>query len=48
MLKEGETGLVKVTVLGPQASFAGATRNGVTSSAYGYYPASYKISKGGR
>lgn len=48
VLKEGETGMVKVTVLGPQASFAGTTRNGVTSSAYGYYPASYKVSKAGR
>jgi hypothetical protein len=48
VLKEGETGLVKVTVLGPQASFAGTTRNGVTSSAFGFYPASYKVSKAGR
>lgn len=48
VLKEGETGQVKVTILGPQASFAGSTRNGVTSSAFGYYPAAYKISAGGR
>lgn len=48
VLKEGETGLVKVTVLGPQASFAGSTRNGVASSAHGYYPAAYKVSPAGR
>ena len=43
VLKPGQTGVVKVEILGPQNSYAGTTRNGVTTSAFGDYPSSYKI-----
>jgi len=37
-IRSGQTGVVRVTILGPQAGFAASVRNGVTSSAYGPYP----------
>jgi hypothetical protein len=48
VLKVGEAGVVKVTVLGPGTSFAGVTRNGVTSQPFGFYPATYRVGKAGR
>jgi hypothetical protein len=45
VLKAGEMGVVRVTVLGPGGAFTGTTRNGVTSNAFGFYPGSYKVSK---
>jgi hypothetical protein len=45
VLRPGETGVVEVTLTGPQASFAGSVRNGVSSNAYGPYPSSFKVSK---
>lgn len=43
VLKLGQTGKVKVTILGPTAGFVGSTRNGITSSAYNNYPGAYQI-----
>ena len=43
VLKPGQTGAVKVEIMGPQNMFQGTTRNGVTTSAFGQYPSSYKI-----
>lgn len=37
VLKPGQTGVVKVTILGQQPTFVGSTRNGITSSGYGAY-----------
>jgi hypothetical protein len=42
-LKEGQTGVVKVTILPGQPSYQGATRNGITSYAYGPFSFSYKV-----
>ncbi len=42
-LKMGETGLVKVTILPGRESYEGSTRNGITSSSWGSYSASYKV-----
>jgi hypothetical protein len=36
-LRPGQTGAVRVRVLGPQNGFAGTTRNGVTSAPWGAY-----------
>ncbi len=45
ILKPGQTGTVKVTILAPPAVFVGSTRNGVSSMAYGGFPGAYKVSK---
>ena len=43
-LKPGETGIVRVKMMGNLAMYAGATRNGLASSNYSGYPG-YEISK---
>lgn len=43
VLKVGQTGNVKVTILGPSVGFVGSTRNGITSSNYTNYPGAYRI-----
>src|SRR5262245_17253893 len=45
VLKVGETGVVKVTLVAPPPTFQGGTRNGVTSSPYGAYPGAYTVEK---
>jgi hypothetical protein len=45
VLKDGETGVVKVTIVAPQAAYQGETRNGVTSAAYGPWPGAYTVEK---
>ena len=45
VLKNGQTGVVKVTIVDPPPTFAGTTRNGVTSSPYMAYPSAFKVSK---
>lgn len=42
-LKAGQTGYVRVTILGPTANFNGSTRNGLTSSNFQNYPGAFKI-----
>jgi hypothetical protein len=37
VLRSGEAGQVRVTVVGPQPAYVGSTQNGFTSSAYGGY-----------
>ncbi|MGI8980027.1 MAG: LCCL domain-containing protein [Pirellulaceae bacterium] len=44
LLKHGETGIVKVKIMGNLPSFVGATLNGLSSSSYSGYPG-YEISK---
>jgi hypothetical protein len=39
VLRVGQVGLVRVKVVPPRATFSGSTRHGVTSDAYGSYPA---------
>ncbi len=43
VLKPGETGNVKVEILGPQPAFAGSVRHGVSSSDYDAYPGAYRV-----
>ena len=44
LLKLGETGVLRVTVVPPPESFPGTTRNGVTSSDYGSFPQAWRLS----
>lgn len=46
LLKPGQTGTVRVKFLGAQAAFAGSTRNGVISQAYGAYNGSFEFVRG--
>ncbi len=43
VLKVGETGVVKVTIVVPPPAFDGTTRNGITSSPYGAWPGAYTV-----
>jgi hypothetical protein len=43
VLKVGETGDVRLQILGPQPAFTGSARHGITSSDYGAYPGAYRI-----
>ena len=43
VLKPGQTGVVRVKTLGPQAAFQGSTRNGITSMAYGFYNGAFQF-----
>jgi hypothetical protein len=43
VLKLGQTGNVKVTILPAMAGFVGSTQNGITSSPYANYPGAYQI-----
>jgi hypothetical protein len=43
VLKAGESGVVKVTILPGRTSYEGSTRNGVSSASYGSYPTSFKV-----
>ena len=45
LLKAGESGYLKVTVVAPLESYAGTTRNGVTSSEYGNFPHAWRMEK---
>lgn len=47
-LKAGQTGVVRIRVLGPQPTFQGSERNGVQSMAYGFYNGAYQFDKGRR
>jgi hypothetical protein len=44
-LKSGETGVVTVTILGPQNAFQGSSRHGVTTSSWGPFPGAFKFSR---
>jgi hypothetical protein len=44
-IKAGQTGVVKVKILGPQAAFQGTTRNGVTSMPWAAYPGGFTFVK---
>ena len=43
LAQAGETVLVKIQILPGQSSYVGTTQNGITSSSYGSYSASYKV-----
>jgi hypothetical protein len=44
VLKSGQTGVVKVKILGPQAGFRGSVRHGVTTMEFGPFPG-FSVSK---
>jgi len=43
VLKKGETGVIKVTILAGQASYTGSTENEVTTADYGDWEGSFKV-----
>jgi hypothetical protein len=43
VLKPGQTGVVRVKILGPQATFTGSTRHGVTSMGFGPYNGAFQF-----
>jgi hypothetical protein len=45
ILKEGQKGIVKVTILPGQANYVATTRNGVTSYGYGAWGVSFKVER---
>ncbi len=45
LLKAGQTGVIKVTIVPSPPAFIGSTRNGVASSPYQMYPAAYRVHK---
>lgn len=47
VIKMGETGVVRVKIIPSPPSYAGSSRHGVTTSAYGTYRAAYQFVKGG-
>jgi hypothetical protein len=46
IIKPGETAVVKVTILPGQESYQGSVRNGVNSSSWQSFPASFKVERG--
>ena len=45
VLKDGQKGIVKVTILPGQGSYESTTRNGVTSQPYGVWGVSFKVER---
>lgn len=45
VIKAGETGIVKVKILGPTANFQGSVRNGISTNNYGFYNGAYQFEK---
>jgi hypothetical protein len=43
LVKQGQTAVVRIKILPASPAFQGTTRNGVTSSAYGFYPGAYEF-----
>jgi hypothetical protein len=45
VLRVGQTGVVKVTIVPPLNAYEGSTSNGVTSSPYAAWPGAYRVEK---
>lgn len=45
LLKVGQTGVLKVSIVPSPAGFTGSTKNGISTYDYGPYPSAYKIRK---
>jgi hypothetical protein len=45
VLKVGQTGVVKVTIVPPLEAYMGSTQNGVTTMEYGPWPGAYRVSR---
>ncbi len=48
VLRPGETGVVRVRLVAGRSSYAGSTRNGVTSGSWNSYPTAYTVSRAAR
>jgi hypothetical protein len=46
VLKPGQAGVVRVKIFGPQATFQGSTRHGVTSAAFGPFNGAFQFVRG--
>jgi hypothetical protein len=46
IIKPGETGVIKATILPGRESYDGSVRNGVNSSSWQSFPASFKVERG--
>jgi len=44
-VKDGETAIIKVTVLAPLNQYQGSVRNGVTSHEFGRFGTAYKVER---
>ncbi|MDB5302065.1 MAG: blaR1 2 [Phycisphaerales bacterium] len=47
LVKVGQQGVVRVTILPGQDSYTGSTQNGITSQPYGSFPGSYRVEPAG-
>ncbi|MFO0807211.1 MAG: LCCL domain-containing protein [Gemmataceae bacterium] len=45
LLQNGQTGVVKVTIVASPPTFVGSARNGVTSHSYMQYPAAFRVGR---
>src|SRR5262249_37352243 len=46
LVRPGQTKVVGVTILGPQNSFSGSSRNGVGSADFGQFPGAFRFKSG--
>jgi hypothetical protein len=44
-IRAGESGVVRITVMPPLATYQGSVRNGVTTHDYGRYGAAYRVDR---
>lgn len=45
VLRAGQTGVVRVKIVAPPPQFAGSSKNGVATSAWGAFTGAYQVSK---
>src|SRR4030095_1998544 len=45
LLKVGEIGVVRATIMGPQDRYQGASRNGIQSESFGAHEGSYRLER---
>jgi hypothetical protein len=45
VLRVGQTGVVKVTIVAPLEAYQGSTSNGITSAPYGPWPGAYRVER---
>jgi hypothetical protein len=43
LMRPGQSGVVKIKIMGPQGAFQGSDRNGVQSMAYGFFNGAYQF-----
>jgi hypothetical protein len=45
VLRSGQSGIIRVTIVGPQNAFEGSVRNGITTSGWGQFPGGFKFKR---